>query len=579
MAVAASVLAAAVISIRPAQSEQPRPPPEAATGLASKPLVVAKKHMIVAAHPLAAEAGLEILRAGGSAVDAAIATQLVLGLVEPQSSGIGGGAFLVFSDAAGKLVTYDGRETAPAAARPDRFLRDGKPMPFESAVLSGLSVGTPGVLNMLALAHAQHGRLAWATLFGPAIRVAENGFNVSPRLNALLNADKAENFAPAARAYFYDAAGAPRPVGYLLKNPEYARTLQALARDGAAAFYAGEIAQSIVRAVAEAPTIKGDLALQDLGAYSAKVREPVCVAYRTRRVCGMGPPSSGGIAVGQTLKLIEAFPKVHGAQSKLSPSALHVIAEAEKLAFADRNRYIADPDFVEMPDGLLDENYLAARAKLIDEAKAMERAEPGLPPGLAKKGYGIDTTHEVPGTSQISIIDDDGNALSMTTTVESAFGSHLWASGFLLNNQLTDFAFTPIDKDGRAVANAVAPGKRPRSSMAPTIVLDASGRPEMVTGSPGGSKIILYVIKTLVGLLDWGLDAQSSAALANFGSESGPFQYEFTADALGPAFSVTQFGQVVTGVTMTSGVATIVRKDGVLQGGADPRREGVALGD
>lgn len=577
---AAAIIHLAVFGPSTVAAEELRPSPEAASGLERKTLAIAHKHMIVAAHPRAADAGLEILRAGGSAVDAAIATQLVLGLVEPQSSGIGGGAFLVLSDATGNHVTtFDGRETAPAAALPDRFLRDGKPMEFEQAVRSGLSVGVPGVLKMLALAHARYGKLPWPRLFDPAIKLAQSGFHVSPRLNALLKADKAENFASAARSYFYDDAGAARPVGYLLKNPEYARTLITIAQDGASAFYGGPIAQSIVAAVAAAPIVKGDLAMADLSAYSAVERAPVCITYRGQRICGMPPPSSGGVAVLQTLALIEPFKEVQGAAANLSASALHVIAEAEKLAFADRNRYIADPAFVEVPAGLLDEAYLNERRRLIDPARAMDRAQPGLPPGLAKKGYGEDATHEASGTTQISIVDDDGYALSMTTTVESAFGSHLWASGFLLNNQLTDFSLQPADKDGVVAANAVGPGKRPRSSMAPTIVFDADGRPAIVTGSPGGSKIILYVVKTLIGLLDWKLDAVSAAALANFGSENGPFQYEFGKDTLGPAFDVTSFGQTITGVSMTSGIATIVRKDGHLEGGADPRREGMALGD
>jgi gamma-glutamyltranspeptidase/glutathione hydrolase len=568
------------LAASPSLAQDNRPPPEAASGTIAKTLVTASRHMIVAAEPLAAEAGRDILRKGGSAIDAAIATELVLGLVEPQSSGLGGGAFLVYWDAKShRLATFDGRETAPAAAKPDRFLRDGKPMAFEDAVLSGLSVGVPGVLRMLAAAHERYGKLPWASLFGPAIKLAEDGFPVSPRLSVLLQRDKPENFAPAARAYFYDAAGHPPAAGTLIKNPEYAATLKVIAEKGAAGLYGGPIAEAIVRAVGSAASIPGDMTTADLAGYVAKERDPICVSYRARQVCGMGPPSSGEITVGAVLKLIEPFPEVQGAAAKMSPQALHIIAEAEKLAFADRNRYIADPDRVAVPSGLTDAGYLAERRRLIDPLRAMDKAEPGLPPGLAKKTFGVDATHEVPGTTQVSIIDDDGNALSMTATIESAFGSHLWAAGFLLNNELTDFSFEPVDAQGNAVANAVAGGKRPRSSMAPTIVLDAKGTPEIVTGSPGGSQIILYVDKTLVAMLDWGLDAQQAATLPNFGSVGGPFLMDYSKEYAWPTFQLTSYGHVVKSTVMTSGVNTIMRRDGRLEGGADPRREGVALGD
>jgi gamma-glutamyltranspeptidase/glutathione hydrolase len=305
----------------------------------------------------------------------------------------------------------------------------------------------------------------------------------------------------------------------------------------------------------------------------------VCVEYHGRKICGVGPPSSGGLTVGAVMKLIEPFPQVQGPSALMIAPALNVIAEAEKLAYADRNRYIADPDFVAVPSGLLDDTYLAERRKLIDPKKAMEKAEPGLPPGLAKKAFGIDATYEVPGTTQVSIIDDDGNAFAMTATIESAFGSHLWAKGFLLNNELTDFSFAPVDATGAAVANAVAGGKRPRSSMAPTIVLGADGTPEIVTGSPGGSQIILYVVKTLVAMIDWGLNAQQAAALTNFGSQGGPFLIEYSLPIVRPAYNLTSYGQAVVGATMTSGTNTIARRDGLIEGGADPRREGVALGD
>ena len=569
-----------LITAGAASAQEFRPAPEGASGRAEKALVTAKQHMVVAAEPLAAEAGREILRQGGSAADAAIATELVLGLVEPQSSGLGGGAFITFWDAKTRTVTtFDGRETAPAAAKPDRFMRDGKPMAFADAVHSGLSVGVPGLVRVLQAVHEKYGKLPWAKLFEPAIKLAEDGFPVSPRLAVLLKADAPEKFAPGARAYFYEDGITPRAAGSLLKNPEYAATLRTLAERGPNAFYTGDIAEAMVTAVKDAPTIPGDLTLTDLADYKAKEREPVCFAYRGRQVCGMGPPSSGALTIGATLKLIEPFKEVQGASAAMTAPALHIIGEAEKLAYADRNRYIADPDRVAVPSGLLDDAYLAERRKLIDPTKAMLKAEAGLPPGLAKKTFGKDATYEVPGTTQVSIIDNEGNALSMTATIESAFGSHLWAKGFLLNNELTDFSFVPVDASGMTAANAIEGGKRPRSSMAPTIVLGADGTPEIVTGSPGGSQIILYVVKTLVAVLDWGLDAQQAAALANFGSQGGPFLIEYSLPIEWPAYELTSYGQAVSGATMTSGVHMIVRRNGVLEGGADPRREGVALGD
>ena len=355
--------------------------------------------------------------------------------------------------------------------------------------------------------------------------------------------------------------------------------MRTLAEKGAAAFYEGAIANAIVEAGRAAPIVQSDMTVADIAAYVAKERDPVCVTYRSRDVCGMGPPSSGGITIGATLKLIEPFPQVQGAKARLTPPAMHIIAEAEKLAFADRNRYIADPDYIAVPSGLTDDGYLAERRRLIDPAKAMAKPEPGLPPGLAKKAFGKDATHEVPGTTHVSIIDDEGNAVSMTASIESAFGSHLWAAGFLLNNELTDFSFVPVDANGNAIANAVAGGKRPRSSMAPTIVLDRQGNPEIVTGSPGGSQIILYVVKALVAMLDWELDAQKAVALPNFGSEGGPFEIEYSPETLSLGFNMTSYGHAVTRVVMTSGINTIERRDGHLEGGADPRREGVAVGD
>ena len=569
--------------------------PESATAVTDKPIVRGSRHMVAAANPYAVEAGIEILRRGGSAIDAGIAVQLVLNLVEPQSSGIGGGAFLVHFDAAAKtLTTYDGRETAPASAKPDRFLKGGRPMPFGEAVRSGLSVGVPGVLAAMEMAHRQHGRLPWAGLFAPAIRLATDGFIVSPRLALLLAEQNAAAFAPGARRYFFDANGAPWPAGLRLANPAFAATLQAIAANGAAAFYAGPVAADIVRAVGEAPGPKGDLTLADLAGYRAKERPAVCATYRRRQVCGMGPPSSGGITVAQVLTLLAPFDLGGGTRTGLPAHAQHLIAEAEKLAFADRDRYVADSDITPVPSGLLDPAYLDARRPLIHTLMAMPKALAGTPPGLKKAAYGRDETHEAAGTSHISIIDGSGNALAMTTSIETGFGSRLWAAGFPLNNQLTDFSFRPRAADGRPIANRVEPGKRPRSSMSPTIVLDERGIPSAVLGSPGGSRIILYVLKTLVALIDWQLDAQAAAALDNFGSRGSTFEIEFTPASimevlshpwavrspLWQALKIKPYGHSITFDAQTSGVHLIVRRpDGTLEGGADPRREGIVLAD
>lgn len=554
--------------------------PEAASGRAEKALVTADRHMVVAAHPLAAEAGRAILRQGGSAIDAAIATQLVLGLVEPQSSGLGGGAFIVHWDAkANETATIDGRETAPASARPDRFLKDGKPIVFDQAVRSGLSVGVPGAVRALERAHKRFGKLPWADLFKPAMALAREGFPVGARLNALLKLARAERFAPSARGYFFGADGSPHATGTLLRNPAYAETLDAIAAGGADVFYSGKIAESIVREVASAPFAKGDLTLEDLANYKAIERDPLCFTYRAKKICGMGPPSSGALAVGQTLKLIEPLAGISGARAAMSAEAVHLIVEAEKLAFADRARYIADPAFVTVPGGLLDESYLAERRKLISRARAMEKPEPGLPPGAAKRTFGIDATAERAGTSHISIVDADGNAVAMTTTIESAFGSHMMASGFLLNNEMTDFSLLPEGPDGVAAANRVEGGKRPRSSMAPTLVFGADGQLEAVTGSPGGSRIIAYVVKTLVGLIDWQLSASDAASIPNFGSEGKGIQIEAGISDFWLSETLKTYGHGIMHGAMTSGVHTIVKRGGRLEGGADPRREGVALGD
>ncbi|MEQ1715770.1 MAG: gamma-glutamyltransferase [Hyphomicrobium sp.] len=563
-----------------ARAQESVPPPEAGSGTVAKALVAAERHMVVAAHPLAAQAGREILRQGGSAADAAIAVQLVLGLVEPQSSGLGGGAFIVTWDEAAKsVVTIDGRETAPASATADRFLKDGKPMDFDEAVRSGLSVGTPGAVRGLEALHKKFGKLPWSALFTPAIKLARDGFPVGARLNALLRLEGAERFPVKAREYFFDGEGNPRAAGAVIRNPDYAASLEDIASHGAAAFYQGRIADEMIAAVGAAPFAKGDLTREDLSSYAAKERAPVCFTYRVRKICGMGPPSSGTLTIAQTLKIIEPLGGVSGMNARMTAGALHLIGEAEKLAFADRNRYLADPDFVTIPSGLLDDGYLAERRNLVNRARAMEKPAAGVPPGMAKRTYGDDATAERAGTSHISIVDDAGNAVAMTTTIESAFGSHMMAAGFLLNNELTDFSLRPVDKNGVAAANRVEGGKRPRSSMAPLIVFDAGGNLEVVTGSPGGSRIILFMVKTLVALIDWNMAADEAAALANFGSEGGAFQIEAGTPAFWLDVSLKSMGHQVGHEVMTSGVHTIVKRSGRLEGGADPRREGVALGD
>ena len=557
---------------------QEAPAPEAATGRSTRTLESAQRHMVAAANPLAAAAGREILRAGGSAVDAAIAVQLVLNLVEPQSSGIGGGAFLLhWHEGERRLVTLDGRETAPAAARPERFIGpDGKPMPFMAAVVGGRSVGVPGLVRLLEDAHRRWGRLPWAALFAPAIALAEDGFAISPRLAGLLALDPALAADPRAAALFYRADGSAKPAGTLLRNPAFAATLRAIAAGGAAAFYEGEIARDIVATVTGHAGNPGDVSLADLEAYRVVERAPVCGRYRVYRICGMGPPSSGAIAVQQILGLVEGADL---ARLGPGPEAAHLLAEAGRLAFADRAMYLADPAFVAVPaQGLVDPGYIRERARLIRPDRAMGKASAGTPPnrraGLMAPSDGIEN-----GTSHISVVDRDGNAVAMTTTIESGFGARLMTEGgFLLNNQLTDFAFLPAE-DGRPVANRVEPGKRPRSSMAPTIVFDAFDRLYVVTGSPGGSQIIGYVAKTLVALLDWKRDPQAAVDLPNSGNRNGPTELERGTEAEGWRAALEAKGHAVRLVEMTSGIQAIVRTPEGFLGGADGRREGVAIGD
>ena len=555
----------------------------------------ADHYMISSANPHASRAGLEMLRAGGSAVDAAIAAQAVLSLVEPQSSGIGGGGFLLHHDAArGEIVAYDGRETAPMAVDETLFLdATGAPLPFLKAALGGRAVGVPGVLAMLERAHAEHGTLPWADLFQPAIRLAREGFAISPRLHELLAARAARyremglgiaDLGTAGPYFFLDGPDGviAKPTGTLLKNPDYAATLERIAAGGADAFYHGPIAAAMVDVVHHNPFSVGALSLADLAAYRARSTAALCAPYRQHRVCSMGPPSSGATTMLAILGILEGFEMPALAPQSLP--AVHLFAEASELAYADRDLYVADADFVAVPvQGLIDRDYLATRRRLVDPRHAMGKAAPGVPPGHDAASPAAARSAEGPSTSHLVIVDAAGNVVSFTTTVQIAFGSFLMSGGFILNNQLTDFSFVP-EKDGRKVANRVEPGKRPRSSMTPTIVFDPQGRPELAVGSPGGSRIIDYVAKAVIAVLDWGLDIQSAIDLPNLVARGGVVELEADTPLAGLEPQLRAMGHEVRLRTLESGLHGIVMRrdaDGrvVYEGGADPRREGVAVGD
>ena len=549
-----------------------------------------KTWFIAAANPYAVEAGAEILAKGGSAVDAAIATQAVLGLVEPQSSGFGGGAFMLHYDPATKrLETYDGREVAPASARPDRFIAaNGKPMDFMTAVDSGLSIGVPGVLRMLELAHKEHGSLPWAGNFAAAERLATDGFKVSPRLHRLISENIQLRDTAAARAYFYDKAGAPLAVGAVLKNPQYAEVLRAVAAGGADAFYKGKVAEAIVAAVAAAP-MPGGMTLADLAGYAPVKREPVCGSYRALRVCSMAPPSSGGVTLLEMLALLEPF-RLDRMKPE-SAEALHLVFEAGKLAYADRNQYLADKDASgrsggltqeEVIAGLLDRAYLADRARRVDPARAAENVKAGDPGAFVTdkavaakwRALGTDASGDGPSTSHFVVVDGEGRVVSMTTTVEFAFGSQQMAMGMVLNNQLTDFSFLP-DRDGVPVANAVAPGKRPRSSMTPVVIFDRKGAVWGALGSPGGPAIMGYVAKTLIGLVDWKLGMQQAIDLPNAVIPRGAPILERGGFDPAVVAALKQRGHAVSERDLESGVHGFrVLPNGAFDGGADKRREG-----
>ncbi len=540
--------------------------------------------MVSTANVHASKAALEILQAGGSAVDAAIAAQLVLGLVEPQSSGIGGGAFMLhWAEKDRKVDAYDGRERAPALATESLFLTpEGKKMAFKDAVVGGRSVGVPGVIALLARAYKDHGKLPWPRLFRSAIQLAEDGFEVSPRLNALIKRNPLLRTQKNARNYFYVKAAdgkserQPLPVGYLLKNPAYAQTLKLIAKGGEDAFYKGPIAKAIVATVNAHPN-KGLLSDSDLEQYRSKKRKSLCRPYRTFNVCGMPPPTSGGIAILQILRLLEPF-----RLDRLRPNstmAAHLISEASKLAFADRNFYVGDSDYVDVPvEGLLSKPYLLKRATLISPARAMPKASAGVPAKTLAANQISSPDQSLPSTSHLAIVDSFGNAVSMTTSVEGAFGSHLMVKGFMLNNQLTDFSFVP-DAGDRKVVNRVAGGKRPRSSMSPTIILDKNGEFYAAIGSPGGSSIIGYVARTIIALIDWKLPMQDAIALPHVINRNGVTDLEQATVLEKIAPGLEKLGHKIRIRPLTSGLHGIAKiSPGILEGGADPRREGVVMG-
>lgn len=605
--------------------------PEGATGHTAKPGWATQRFAVAAANPLATDAGYQVLRAGGSAVDAAVAVQMVLALVEPQSSGIGGGAFMLHYDGA-NVQAYDGRETAPAAADERLFLgSDGQPMPFHDAVVGGRAVGVPGALRMLELAHHRHGKLPWARLLAPAIALAEAGFPLSARLHAQLKVEPHLRKDPVAAAYFYQADGSPHPVGYRLRNPALAQVLKRIAREGSSVLHEGAVAQALVDKVRQHTTNPGRMTLDDLARYQPRERTALCHDYhvnpasgasRDYRICGFPPPSSGAIAVGQILGMLQqvsptplpqhlyyqfddapagcvkppctpsnASSATTFERSYLpSPEFLHAYTEAARLAFADRALYVADPDFVPAPGGdwasLLDPTYLAQRARLIDASPQGRRLPQALPgqPSPTPFALGAMPPQEEHGTSHISIVDDQGHAVAMTTTIEDAFGARQMVHGFMLNNQLTDFSMAPTDAQGRPVANRVQAGKRPRSSMSPTLVFEKNadgslGALLLTGGSPGGGFAIHFVAKTLYATLSWQLNAQQAIDLPNFGTTEGPVLLERERFPPATLEALKAHGHTVREFDLTSGLQVIQKTPTGYFGGADPRREGVVRGD
>lgn len=575
----AAGLTALCLLISPVGAQQA---PEPASATKVKELVTAHRHMVVAANPLAVQAGLDVLRQGGNAVDAAVAIQAVLGLAEPQSSGFGGGAFMVLAEPGGKLTTYDGREVAGAAVTPTLFIgADGKPLGFLDTLPQGRAVGVPGVVAMLAQAHAAHGRLPWAGLFKPAIGLADAGVPAWPRMvGVLTDWRRMLGRSPdLTHAYYKDGAGPPA-LGERVPMPEQAVSLRLLAAAGPDAFYRGPIAKAIVKRLQQAAGNSGTpvLTLDDMAGYKSIERDGICVPYRVWKVCGMAPPSAGGVAILQILGMLSQHDL--RAMGKDDPKAWHLLMEASRRAHADREAHVGDPDRVPVPTrGLIDAGYIARRAASIDPARAaVGPVPPGEPPFRTGALYPAADGPDIPSTSHFSILDDEGRMVSMTSSVEFAFGSGLMAGGFILNNQMTDFTFIPT-KDGKPVANAPAPGKRPRSSMAPTVVFDGAGRPILAVGSPGGTAIIGYVVEALVAMLDWDLDPQAAVNLPILLNRNGVTQIESSPAADSLAAALTAMGHEVKREAVNSGIHIIRVTQSGIQGGADPRRDGVAMGD
>ena len=545
-----------------------------ATAAQQAPPPAEREIYVIAANPLAAEAGMNVLRRGGSAVDAAIAVEAMLSLVEPQSSGLGGGAFMNHYDAAsGRITIYDGRETAPAGATPDMFLDDnGEALPFREAVVSGRATGVPGVVRMLALAHGDHGRLPWSDLFGDAERTAREGFTVSPRLARFTNGTFPQAATPDVRAYFAEEDGTPVDAGDRLRNPAYADFLRRLAAQGPDAMYRGATAERIVARTRAGP-LPGAMTLADLENYRPIVREPLCRPYRVYVIC-VPPPPSSGVALLQLMAMLQRTDIAE--RGPTDPQAWFLFAEASRLMYADRDHYVGDPAFVRVPvEGMLDPAYVAARAELIGP-RAGPPPLPGTPPGALNTAR--DATREPAGTTHFIVGDAQGNVVSMTATVESIFGSGRMVDGFFLNNEMTDFSFVSRDAQGRPAANAVAPGKRPRSSMTPAIILDREGRYVGALGSPGGNAILAYVGKALVGVIDWGLPMQESIALPNLIARGSGFGAEVDRFAPGVAEGLAARGvQLRPGQGEDSGLHGVILRQGRPDGGADPRREGVVL--
>lgn len=595
--------------------------PEAATGAATTPRDIATSpgvatgyrtdmtavhtahYSVATANPLATQAACEVLKDGGTAADALVAAQAVLGLVEPQSSGVGGGGFLLYFDAAANSVqAYDGREVAPAGAGENylRWISDtDRSEPRPDARASGRSIGVPGILRLLMDVHHQHGKSAWRDLFTPAVTMADDGFDISPRLAAAI-ADAVPDLRadPQASAYFLNPDGSPKAANTELTNPAYSKTLGVIASDPQS-FYTGDIARAIVAAAADTSSGRTPslMTMDDLAGYTAKQREAICTPYRGKEICGMPPPSSGGIAVAATLGVLEHFPMAEHKPTDMDPNGgkpsvmgVHLISEAERLAYADRDKYVADTDFVPLPGGtpdtLLNSDYLAQRAALISEQHSMGTAKPGE--------FGAPPSEPVPvpehGTSQVSVVDSDGNAAALTTTVESQFGSYHMVDGFILNNQLTDFSAEPAGPDGVPVPNRVQPGKRPRSTMAPTLIFEKDRGPLFATlGSPGGAVIIQFVVKTIVGMVDWGMDPQQAMGMVDFGAANSPktnvggehpnIDTADNGDHDPLVQGLRALGHQVDLADQSSGLSAIVRDSPGWTGGADPRREGLVMGD